>query len=48
MLWSEFPFMSLVQNGLQRYVPQHLDIKFRTITTYEENVSLIPVQPDTR
>lgn len=46
MVWPEFMFGSLAQNGVQNLIPPNLDVKFRTSNTYAENISLIPGHPD--
>jgi protoheme ferro-lyase len=48
ILWPEFPFASLAQNGVQNFVRQHWDIKFRTFNTYAKNIRLTPVHQDKR
>jgi hypothetical protein len=42
MLWPEFPFGPLAQNGAQNFVPEHLEIKFCTINMYAKDVSPVP------
>lgn len=45
MVWPEFTFGSLAQNGVQNLIPLNFD-KFRTSNTFAENISLIPGHPD--
>ena len=46
ILWPEFPFGFLAQNGVQNFVPEYLEIRFRTINVYAKNISPVPGHPD--
>jgi len=46
MVWPEFMFGSLAQNGVQSLISPNLDFKYPTSNMYAENISLIPGHPD--
>jgi hypothetical protein len=39
--WPEFPFPSLEYDGVQNFLLQHRDIKFRTVNMYSKNLDLL-------